>query len=135
MKQAGVMARCARNGSAQAIAEILGICRVTLYNWKNQLLGNDAPTSMKLSNNSSPDHVELRRQLEMLQSELRQFQLERDLLKTTNEVLEKGLCVDPKTLSNREKTLLVEAHKEQYPLSSLVSWGYHEARTSTIRLV
>lgn len=136
MKQAGVMALCARNGSAQAIAEKLGICRVTLCNWKNQLLGNDAPTSMKLSNNSSPDQVEVKRQIEMLQSELRQFQLERDLLKTTNEVLEKGLCVDPKKLSNREKTLLVEAHKEQYPLSELFgqlglprsSYFYHKAR-------
>ena len=95
MKQAGVMRLCAQNGSAQAIAEKLGLCRVTLYNWKNQLFGHEAPPSMKLSNNSSPDQVALKLQLEMLQSELRQFQLERDLLKTTNEVLEKGICVDP----------------------------------------
>ncbi|QLG88237.1 hypothetical protein HQ393_08225 [Chitinibacter bivalviorum] len=114
MKQAGVMALCARNGSAQAIAEKLGVCRVTLYNWKNQLLGHETPASMKLSDNSSPDQVKL--QLETLQSDLRQFQLERDILKTANEILEKGLGVDPQKLSNREKTLLVEAHKERYLL-------------------
>lgn len=95
MKKAGVMALCTRNGSAQAIAEKLGICRVTLYNWKNQLLGHEAPTYMKLNNNSSPDQVELKRQLEILQSKRQQFQLELDLLKTANEILEKGLCADP----------------------------------------
>ncbi|KAB2729175.1 helix-turn-helix domain-containing protein [Brucella anthropi] len=32
-----------RQESAQALAEKLGVCRPTLYNWKNQLLGPEAP--------------------------------------------------------------------------------------------
>ncbi|QKJ68273.1 IS3 family transposase (plasmid) [Deefgea piscis] len=119
IKQAGVMALCVRNGSAQAIAEKFGVCRVTLYNWKNQLLGHEAPVSMKVNDNFSPDQVKL--QLEILQNDLQQLQLERDLLKIANEVLEQSVAVDLQKLGNREKTLLVEAQKERYSLSELLA--------------
>lgn len=41
------MELCAREESAQAVADKFGVCRPTLYNWKNQLLGRKAPASMK----------------------------------------------------------------------------------------
>ena len=50
LKQAVVLELCTREGSAQAIAQRLGVSRPTLYNWKNQLLGREAPASMKHSN-------------------------------------------------------------------------------------
>ncbi|MEO7886965.1 MAG: transposase, partial [Polaromonas sp.] len=64
MKQAGVIGLCTRRETAQAVAEKLGVCRPTLYNWKNQLLGREAPASMKHSNNSPPvpERAELERQ-------------------------------------------------------------------------
>jgi len=46
-KRAAVYELCARQESAQAVAQRLDVDRVTLYNWKNQLLGRDAPASMK----------------------------------------------------------------------------------------
>jgi putative transposase len=63
MKQAGVIALCTRREAAQSVAEKLGVCRPTLYNWKNQLLGREAPASMKHSNDSPPvpERVELER--------------------------------------------------------------------------
>jgi putative transposase len=138
MKQAGVIALCTRGEAAQAVADKLGVCRPTLYNWKNQLLGREAPASMKHSNNSPPvpERAELERQLESLQRDIRQLQLERDLLKKANEILKKGLGVDLQLLSNREKTLLVDALKERYALPELLaqldlarsSYFYHRAR-------
>ena len=47
LMQAGVMALGMREASAQAVADKLGVCRPTLYNWKNQLLGREASASMK----------------------------------------------------------------------------------------
>lgn len=138
MKQAGVIELCTRRKTAQAVAEKLGVCRPTLYNWKNQLLGREAPASMKHSNNSppAPERAELERQLESLQRDIRQLQLERDLLKKANEILKKGLGVDLQLLTNREKTLLVDALKELYALPELLaqldlarsSYFYHRAR-------
>ena len=64
------------------------------------------------------------------------MQLERDLLNKANELLKKGLGVDLQILSNREKTLLVDALKQTYSLSELFveldlarsSYFYHRAK-------
>ncbi len=64
------------------------------------------------------------------------MQLEHDLLKKANELLKKGLGVAPQLLSNREKTLLVDALKCSYALAELLaeldlarsSYFYHCAR-------
>lgn len=65
VKQAAVMAPCTRKESAKALAQKLGVCRPTLYNWKNQLLGPEVSPSMKcrLDPSSSPEREELQRQL------------------------------------------------------------------------
>jgi transposase InsO family protein len=47
------------------------------------------------------------------------LQLEHDLLKKANELLKKGLGVDLPLLTNREKTILVDALKQTYALSEL----------------
>ena len=82
-KQAAVIALCTRQGSAQAIAQKLAVSRPTLYNLKNQLLGRETASTMKCQNNSSPDseQTELQRQVDRLRRDIRQPQLEHDLLK------------------------------------------------------
>ncbi|MEC5218109.1 putative transposase [Actimicrobium sp. GrIS 1.19] len=137
LKEAAVIALCTRQVSAQAIAQKLAVSRPTLYNWKNQLLGRETSSSMKRQNDSSIDseQTELQRQLESLRRDIRQLQLERDLLKKANELLKKGLGVDLPLLTNREKTILVDALKQTYVLSELLielglarsSYFYHRA--------
>jgi hypothetical protein len=56
-----------------------------------------------------------------LQRDIRHLQLERDLLKKANEIVKKGLGVDLQLLTNREKTLLVDALKELYTLPELLA--------------
>ncbi len=46
IKYAAVIELCSRQTSAQTIAQKHAVCRPTLYNWKNQLLGPEAPTLM-----------------------------------------------------------------------------------------
>ena len=138
MKQAGVIKLWTPRETAQAVAERLGVCRPTLYNWKNPLLGHEALASMKHTNNSPPvpERAELERQLESLQRDIRQLQLERDLLKKANEILKKGLGVDLQLLTNREKTLLVDALKERCALPELLAQlALARTRTSTIEPV
>lgn len=91
VKQAAVIALCTRKESAKALAQKLGVCRPTLYNWKNQLLGPEVSPSMKcrLEPSSSPEREELQRQLESLQLDVRRLQLEHDLLMRANELIKK----------------------------------------------
>jgi len=141
LKNAAVIELCTRNTSAQEIAEKLAVCRPTLYNWKNQLLGPEAPASMKRHNDSGPvpkpkELTDLQQQVDLLQGSIRRLQLEHDLLKKANELLKKDLGVAPQLLSNREKTLLVDALKHTYAISELLaeldlarsSYFYHCAR-------
>ena len=138
LKQAAVIELCTRQTSAQTIAQKLAVSRGVLYKWKNQLLGPEAPASMKPNNDSPPDpeRAELERQVQSLQRDIRKLQLEHDLLKKANELLKKGLGVDLSVLSNQEKTRLVDALKQLYSLSELFaalgfarsSYFYHRAR-------
>ena len=93
---------------------------------------------MKPNNDSPPDseRAELERQVESLRRDVRQLQLEHDILKKANELLKKGLGVDLPLLSNQEKTRLVDALRDTYALPELFaalglprsSYFYHRAR-------
>lgn len=140
LKRAVVLELCTRQGSAQAVAQKLGVSRPTLYNWKNQLAGPEVPASMKrqkdLPPEPQPERAQLERQVESLRRDIRRLQLEHDLLKKANEIIKKGLGVDLQLLTNREKTLLVDALKQTHALSDLLtelglarsSYFYHRAR-------
>ena len=137
-KQSAVIALCMRQASALAVAQELGVSRPSLYNWKNQLLGHDASASMKRQQDApaSLDRVELEQQLETLRRDIQRLQLEKDLLKKANELLKKELGIDRQSLTNREKTQLVDALRPIYTLTELLcevdlprsSYFYHRVR-------
>ena len=84
LKVGAVIKLCTRTTSAQAIAQKLAVCRPTLYNWKNQLLGREAPASMPHQDESkaSPDKSqlsELQQKVDLLQRDIRRLQLEHEL--------------------------------------------------------
>lgn len=138
LKQAAVIELCTRQTSAQAVAQKLAVSRGALYQWKNQLLGPEAPASMKPNNDLPPDpeRAELERQVQSLQRDIRKLQLEHDLLKKANELLKKGLGVNLQLLTNQEKTQLVDALRRTYSLPDLLaeldlarsSYFYHRAQ-------
>jgi len=90
-KQAAVIALCTRQGSAKSVAQDLGVSRPTLYNWRTQLLGEDASTSMKPEQDPSQgsERAELEEQLVVLRREIRRLQLEQDILKKASELIKK----------------------------------------------
>ena len=123
VKQEAVIALCTRQGKAQAIAQDLGVSRETLYTWKNQLLGREAPASMKRQSKppADLDKAQLEQQLETLKGELRRLQLEHDLLKKANEIIKKDLGVNLQLLTNREKTMLVDALRPAHAIKELLA--------------
>ncbi|SFB59996.1 Integrase core domain-containing protein [Rhizobium sp. NFR07] len=72
----------------------------------------------KLSPTASRD--ELERELEALRSDVKRLQLEHDLLTKANELVKKDLGIDLRLLGNREKTLLLDALRDTYPLAELL---------------
>ncbi len=72
-RQVAVYELSTRQGSAQVVARKLDVDRVSLYNWKNQLLGREAPASMKRDKGSpaETDRNELEPQVEGLRRDIR----------------------------------------------------------------
>jgi transposase InsO family protein/transposase-like protein len=130
-KRAAVIELCSRRAGAREVAEAVGVSRQTLYNWKDQRLGREAPEPM--TRHRDPPAVasrdELQRELETLRRDVQRLQLEHDLLEKANELLKKGLGIDLQHLTNREKTLLVDALRHRHALPALLA-RLHLARSS-----
>lgn len=136
-KKAAVIELCSRDGAASSIAEEFGVSRQILYKWRNQLLDEEARPAMKRRKSPSPedDREELVAEVETLEKRIHQLQLEHDILVKANELLKKDEGVDPQILSNREKTLLIDALRPAYVLPELLaelrlprsSYYYHKA--------
>ena len=137
-KRRAVIALCSRGGSAESVAAHFGVSRQVLYVWKSELLEEGAPITMskKKGNSSSDDRDELEREIVSLQKQIHELQLEHDILKKANELLKKDLGISPQNLTNREKTLLIDALRHTYGLCELLkqlqmprsSYFYHRAR-------
>jgi transposase InsO family protein/transposase-like protein len=137
-KNAAVIDLCMRPTSVQASANKLGVDRTTLYNWKNKLLGPEAPASMKNQDDLQPlpDRAELEKTVESLKRDIHKLRLEHDLLKMAAELLKKGQGINLILLSNREKTLMIDALRQTYAVPELLvelglarsSYFYHRAR-------
>lgn len=139
-KQSAVIAICMRKGSAQSVADEVGVSRPTLYKWRHQLIGHDTTALKPRRQNSPPnsDRDSLEKQVDALRRNIRRLQLEQNLLKKANELLKK-IGVDQRLLTNREKTELVDALRSTYTLNELIaavgpprsSFFYHLARLDT----
>lgn len=137
-KQAAVLDLCSRQGSAHEVAQEVGVSRQTLYKWKDQRLGREAPASMKREDDlpQKASREQLEQELEALRREVQRLQLEHDLLRKANELLKKDLGIDLRLLTNREKTLLVDALRQNHALPGLLvrlglarsSYFYHRAQ-------
>ncbi|MEX1166467.1 MAG: IS3 family transposase, partial [Hydrogenophaga sp.] len=138
VKQSAVIALCIRPASAQAVADDVGVSRGSLYKWKNQLLDHDATVHMKRQQDALPssDRADLEQQIDTLRRDVRRLQLEKDILKKASELLKKELGIDRQPLTNREKTQLVDALRQDYALTDLLgevdlprsSYFYQRAR-------
>ncbi|EUC17009.1 Integrase catalytic region [Burkholderia sp. BT03] len=141
IRQTAVIDLCTRRESAEEVAKKIGVSRPTLYNWRNRLLGLEAVSTMTRRNDppQTSEQATLEQQVESLRRDIRKLQIEHDILKKANEILKKGLGVDPQLLTNREKTELVDALKQTYTLPELFaelglarsSYFYHRARIQT----
>ena len=124
---------CTRTGSAQEIADKYHVSRYTAYNCKWQMFGKGAQISMPKKpsgreKSASEEIAELRAEIDVLRQEkedlsrqVYRLQLERDVLTAASEVLKKDQGVSLPALTNREKTIVIDALRNQYKLKELLS--------------
>lgn len=107
-------------GSAQAIADDMGVKRLALYDRKRKLLGEGALPEMPAKKRKGMGIEELEKPKAALEADIDKLELERAILEGTVELLGKGRGADPETLASREKTLLVESLRPAHRLKDLL---------------
>lgn len=136
-KREAVIDLCSRNGSANDIAQSHGVSRVTLYEWKKQLLDKEQGTAMPKKNGSALSNEEdltkeiekLRAEEADLQAKLYRLRLEYDILEKASEVLKKAEGINLQTMTNREKAVVIDALREKYRLKELLE-ALHISKSS-----
>lgn len=122
-KKVAVIDLCNRTESAAVVAENHCVRRETLYKWKGELLSKEAPVRPYKNKPRGPqieDIQTLEEQVSILQNQVYQLQLEKDILEGTIEILKKDPGVDPKELTNQEKTSLIGALKSKHKLPKIL---------------
>lgn len=121
-KQDAVVALCSRRGSAHEVAREHGVTRAVIYKWKDNLLGKESTmTKAKKQAEDLPnDKEQLLLEIETLKVQVKRLKLEKDILEAAAALIKKDPGVDLKDLSNREKTVLIGALKNEHRLKSLL---------------
>jgi len=122
-KKEAVISLCTNESSAASLAEKRGIRRETLYKWKKQLLSEEGQITVEqLRQKPLPDDKdELEMELESLKRQVYRLQLELDILQKAAEVVKKDQGIDLRKMTNREKTIVIDALREKYPLNELLA--------------
>lgn len=108
-----------KEGAAKDIADELGVERATLHNWKRRLLSGEVPC--KLPKKTDARTIgELEDHAARLRSDIDRLELQKAILEGTVELLGKDRSVDPRMLTNREKTTLVENLRQAHRLNVLL---------------
>lgn len=114
LKQKAVIDLVIRDTSAKIVADKYDVNRVTLYEWQKEMTGESI---MKKSDKTKE---ELETEIEQLKKEHATLELENKVLKKANEILKKEIGIDYSLLSNKEKTLVVNALKNEYKVKELL---------------
>jgi transposase InsO family protein/transposase-like protein len=111
-----------RDATARQAAIELGADRVTLYNWRNELLGEEAGTIMSgiYDEQLSDDIDSLREQKAVLERELYHAKLELALRKGAIEIVKKDPGANLEKLTNKEKAILIDALRPETSLNDLL---------------
>jgi len=114
--------RCFYDGeSVKSVSEELGCSTTSLYLWRDKYLRGGTVSLME--NNRKDTHkadVSEMSELENLKAQIRDLQMEVDILKGILDVLKKDPGTDWRTLKNREKAVMIGAMKNNYPLPILL---------------
>jgi putative transposase len=131
-KQQAIIALSTRSGSAKEVAEATGVARETLYSWHHQLLGHAPLRPMPKKTNTVPlaqQRDDLLKEFTDLEARVRKLRLEHDILEKASELIKKDMGINLLGLTSREKTMVVDALKDRYPLAQLLQ-GLKLARST-----
>lgn len=115
--------RCYENGeTVKSVAEEIGYTSPAIINWHKKYQKEGLVSLMKKFDTDSkrtPEDIQAANDMETLKAQMMEMQLEVDILRETINVIKKDPGVNQAALTNREKTVIIDALKNFYSLSLL----------------
>ena len=111
-----VIELASRSKPAAEVAKDYDVTRETIYLWQNEYAGG--PLMNEKDTNKTKQ--ELISEIEKLKKEHKQLEMENKILKKANELLKKEIGADYNNLSNKEKTIIISALKQEYKIKDLL---------------
>lgn len=121
--------RCYELGeNIKYVSNDIGYSRASIYQWRKRYLKEGTLGLMNRKNikpgpleeGSLSKDIQSSEELDQIKAQMHDMQMEIDILKETINVLKKDPGIDQTALSNREKTVMIDALKNKYSLSSLL---------------
>lgn len=136
-KDAGAIALVTRQTSAQKVADEIGVSRVSLYKYKDQLLGKGVAIN-KMGKTTEIDANKLKQQVKQLQDDIYYLQMEKNILEKAGEIIKKDKGISLEELTNQKKTILIDFLRPKFKLTELLtfinipksSYCYHKRQLS-----
>lgn len=101
-KKEAVIHLVSRETSVQNIAERLQVTRKTLYDWKEELVGEELPPNMS-NMPDSPHLEELKDEVDGLKREVYRLRMEKDILEKSSELIKKNGASIPNNSPTKKK--------------------------------
>jgi putative transposase len=128
-KQKMVIDLCTRKQElATKVATVNGVTRDDLYNWKKKLLGKGYASVMPKKENKSTskadstDKEALLSEIEELKNQIKKLKIEKMILDKAAEIVKKEMSIDVEALTNKEKTMVIDALKTKVSLAILLHY-------------
>ena len=93
--------------------------RASLYKWKKELISPELES--KIKEETSEEINELKNEVAQLKKDIYRLTMEKDILEKAAELLKKDKGIDINHLTNKEKTIIINALRRQYKLSELLA--------------
>lgn len=91
-------------------------CRFLLSNWICEDVKEHYPSILK----GNAEISSLKEEMQRLQKDIYQLRIEKDILEKAAELLKKDESIDINDLTNKEKTIIINALRDQYQLKVLL---------------
>ena len=129
-----VLHRCFELGEdVKSVAEEIGYSRASIYTWRRKYLRKGTIALMNPNDDPRgkliPGRISSSEEIDELRAQIRDMQMEIDILKETINVLKKDPGIDQTALRNREKAAIIDALKSKYSLPKLL-FALHMPRSS-----
>ncbi|WP_409227059.1 IS3 family transposase [Gudongella sp. SC589] len=110
---------CYREETTSTVAETHNVHRRTLYKWKKELFQEELDMPMDIDLDVVKEKLE--DEVIALRKEVSKLRMEKDLLEGAAELIKKDPGISLAGLTNKEKTILIDALRKRYPLKELLN--------------